>query len=65
MYRQEEGFMRMYRLFHARSLLIIVFTQIGINYRGQPNELRGCINDARGVKDFLIRMSLFNSLPSD
>ncbi|KAL0961023.1 hypothetical protein HGRIS_006015 [Hohenbuehelia grisea] len=28
---------------------------IGINYRGQPNELRGCINDARHVRDFLIR----------
>ncbi|KAJ6628363.1 peptidase C14, caspase domain-containing protein [Mycena sp. CBHHK59/15] len=28
---------------------------IGINYRGQPNELRGCINDAKHVFDFLIR----------
>jgi len=28
---------------------------IGINYRGQKNELRGCINDARDVRDFLVR----------
>ncbi|KAH9487448.1 Metacaspase-1B [Psilocybe cubensis] len=28
---------------------------IGINYRGQPNELRGCINDAKNVRNFLIR----------
>ncbi|KAJ8455016.1 hypothetical protein ONZ45_g19081 [Pleurotus djamor] len=26
---------------------------IGINYLGQPNELRGCINDAKRVRDFL------------
>lgn len=32
--------------------------QIGINYRGQHNELRGCVNDARSVRRFLIRMSL-------
>lgn len=28
--------------------------QIGINYRGQENELRGCINDAKRVREFLI-----------
>ncbi|KDQ30223.1 hypothetical protein PLEOSDRAFT_1101227 [Pleurotus ostreatus PC15] len=28
---------------------------VGINYFGQPNELRGCINDAKRVRDFLIR----------
>ncbi|KAF8875085.1 peptidase C14 [Gymnopilus junonius] len=28
---------------------------IGINYRGQANELRGCINDAKNVRNFLIR----------
>ncbi|PPQ70353.1 hypothetical protein CVT26_013787 [Gymnopilus dilepis] len=27
---------------------------IGINYRGQANELRGCINDAKNVRRFLI-----------
>ncbi|KAK0491295.1 caspase domain-containing protein [Armillaria novae-zelandiae] len=27
---------------------------IGINYRGQPHELKGCINDARHIRDFLI-----------
>ncbi|KAF8148640.1 caspase domain-containing protein [Crassisporium funariophilum] len=27
---------------------------IGINYRGQANELRGCINDAKHVRDFLL-----------
>ncbi|GLB36836.1 putative caspase domain containing protein [Lyophyllum shimeji] len=26
---------------------------IGINYTGQQNELRGCVNDARRVRDFL------------
>jgi hypothetical protein len=30
--------------------------KIGINYRGQSNELRGCINDARHMRDFLISM---------
>lgn len=28
---------------------------IGINYRGQENELRGCINDAKNVRNFLMR----------
>ncbi|KAI0666481.1 caspase domain-containing protein [Trametes maxima] len=28
---------------------------IGINYRGQPNELHGCVNDARNVMNFLMR----------
>ena len=29
--------------------------QIGINYTSQPNALRGCINDARHVRDFLVK----------
>jgi len=28
---------------------------IGINYRGQQNELKGCINDTRDIRNFLIR----------
>jgi hypothetical protein len=28
-------------------------TQIGINYAGTPNALRGCVNDARNVRKFL------------
>ncbi|RPD56505.1 hypothetical protein L226DRAFT_531355 [Lentinus tigrinus ALCF2SS1-7] len=28
---------------------------IGINYKGQPNELHGCVNDARNVVKFLRR----------
>ncbi|KAG9223506.1 hypothetical protein CCMSSC00406_0006998 [Pleurotus cornucopiae] len=32
---------------------------VGINYFGQPNELRGCINDAKRVRDFLIRNHRF------
>ncbi|KAF7437385.1 Metacaspase [Pleurotus ostreatus] len=32
---------------------------IGINYFGQPNELRGCVNDAKRVRDFLIRNHRF------
>ncbi|KAF9491634.1 hypothetical protein BDN71DRAFT_1484120 [Pleurotus eryngii] len=28
---------------------------VGVNYFGQPNELRGCVNDAKRVRDFLIR----------
>ncbi|KAI0643988.1 caspase domain-containing protein [Trametes meyenii] len=28
---------------------------IGINYRGQPNELHGCVNDAKNVTNFLMR----------
>jgi metacaspase-1 len=31
---------------------------IGVNYRGQPNELRGCVNDAKNVKNFLVRASV-------
>lgn len=34
---------------------------IGVNYRGQPHELRGCVNDARHVRDFLIRRGNFRS----
>ena|SRR6266511_3791274 len=29
--------------------------QIGINYTSQPNALRGCVNDARHVRDFLVK----------
>ncbi|KAL4261723.1 peptidase C14B family protein [Pleurotus pulmonarius] len=32
---------------------------IGINYLGQANELRGCVNDARRVREFLIRNHRF------
>ncbi|OCH91748.1 hypothetical protein OBBRIDRAFT_791973 [Obba rivulosa] len=28
---------------------------IGINYYGQPNQLHGCVNDARNVRNFLIQ----------
>ena len=28
--------------------------QIGINYRGQSHELRGCINDAHSVRKWLM-----------
>ncbi|TFK23717.1 hypothetical protein FA15DRAFT_705189 [Coprinopsis marcescibilis] len=28
---------------------------IGINYRGQSNALRGCVNDAKRVREFLIK----------
>ncbi|KAK7470399.1 hypothetical protein VKT23_001826 [Stygiomarasmius scandens] len=34
---------------------------IGINYIGQPNELRGCINDAERIREFLIRNHNFRS----
>ncbi|KDQ15897.1 hypothetical protein BOTBODRAFT_107851 [Botryobasidium botryosum FD-172 SS1] len=33
---------------------------IGINYVGQSNELRGCINDAQNMKNFLIRQFGYN-----
>ncbi|KAF7312076.1 hypothetical protein MIND_00219800 [Mycena indigotica] len=36
---------------------------IGINYRGQPHELRGCINDAKHVYSFLVRR--FGYKPED
>ncbi|CDS02903.1 hypothetical protein LRAMOSA00305 [Lichtheimia ramosa] len=32
---------------------------IGINYFGSPNELKGCINDVRNLKEFLISMYHF------
>ncbi|KAJ3885213.1 peptidase C14, caspase domain-containing protein [Lentinula edodes] len=28
---------------------------IGVNYRGEPHELRGCINDAKDMRRFLIK----------
>ena len=31
--------------------------QIGINYRGQDHELKGCINDARNIRRFLMSTS--------
>ncbi|KIM47214.1 hypothetical protein M413DRAFT_440710 [Hebeloma cylindrosporum] len=34
---------------------------IGINYRGQPNELRGCVNDAKHVREFLISHGRYKS----
>ncbi|PFH46906.1 hypothetical protein AMATHDRAFT_198818 [Amanita thiersii Skay4041] len=34
---------------------------IGINYQGQPNSLRGCINDARRVRKYLIDYHGFHS----
>lgn len=34
---------------------------IGINYTGQKNELRGCVNDAKRVRQFLIK----NGYPSE
>ncbi|KAF9482964.1 hypothetical protein BDN70DRAFT_874375 [Pholiota conissans] len=34
---------------------------IGINYLGQPNELRGCINDAKHVRRFLIEKGGYRS----
>ncbi|KAF9449621.1 hypothetical protein P691DRAFT_774558 [Macrolepiota fuliginosa MF-IS2] len=34
---------------------------IGINYRGQRNELRGCINDAHNVRRFLIKQHGFRN----
>ena len=35
--------------------MLTTITQIGINYKGQPNELYGCINDAKNVVKFLRR----------
>ncbi|KAF5312952.1 hypothetical protein D9619_003804 [Psilocybe cf. subviscida] len=34
---------------------------IGINYLGQTNELRGCINDAKHVRDFLRKQGNYRS----
>jgi hypothetical protein len=39
---------------HAR--LNCLPPKIGINYLGQRNELRGCVNDAKNVRKFLISM---------
>lgn len=33
---------------------------IGINYRGTPAELNGCINDSENIKQFLITNNYFN-----
>jgi hypothetical protein len=32
---------------------------IGINYRGQQGELRGCHNDVKNIKEYLIRAQGF------
>ncbi|KAL1663699.1 peptidase C14, caspase domain-containing protein [Schizophyllum commune] len=32
---------------------------IGIDYQGQSSELKGCINDARDVRDFLVKRCRF------
>ncbi|TDL16047.1 peptidase C14 [Rickenella mellea] len=34
---------------------------IGINYRGTPNVLKGCVNDAKNVRSFLIRYYEYRS----
>jgi hypothetical protein len=36
------------------------YLKIGINYRGQENELRGCINDAKNVRRFLMKNNYKN-----
>ena len=38
---------------------------IGINYHGTKNQLNGCINDAKNVREFLIRDRGFSSLQGD
>ena len=38
--------------------------QIGINYKGQENELFGCVNDAKNVHRFLRRASLSPAVPA-
>ena len=38
------------RLFH---LLYLLMTQIGVNDRGQPVELGGCVDDTLNIKRFL------------
>jgi hypothetical protein len=38
-------------------------TQIGINYAGKPNALRGCVNDARNVRKFLSGASRLAACP--
>ncbi|TFK23705.1 peptidase C14 [Coprinopsis marcescibilis] len=35
--------------------------QIGINYKGQTNALRGCVNDAKRVREFLIKQGGYSS----
>ncbi|KAJ4479317.1 caspase domain-containing protein [Lentinula aciculospora] len=34
---------------------------IGVNYRGEPHELHGCINDAKSMRKFLIRYHGYKS----
>ena len=38
---------------YAICLHFTHISQIGINYFGQQNELRGCINDANRMQEFL------------
>lgn len=59
MYRQEEGTLcRFPPIVSAYDETELHILQIGINYRGQPNQLFGCVNDARNVQRFLISEAL-------
>ena len=40
---------------------LLTIHEIGINYKGQENELRGCINDAKRVREFLISEECIHS----
>lgn len=45
----------MVHLIFSSTILFTSKLQIGINYSSQPNALRGCVNDARNVRDFLAK----------
>jgi hypothetical protein len=49
-------------IFPHRILIYVLHSlQIGINYTHQPNFLRGCVNDARRVRDFLVKHGGYRS----
>lgn len=41
----------------------LISVKIGINYRGQPHQLNGCISDAKRMRKFLIGMEHDEVLP--
>ena len=51
--------MRKYRYAFTAAVSLTLDVQIGIDYVGQPHELRGCINDAENVRRFLIGVLCF------
>jgi len=54
LYRPKESFTGVYSVMVMRRRLLNSCLQIGINYTGQANALKGCQNDAKNIRKFLM-----------